>query len=546
MNDVEQRKVFLNSRVNVNSYVSKTFLLVAILLSVCVFVRLYNLDKQGLECDEVYTISAANGQHYVYFSSQSRFRPVYFPTSIEEYDRLLMPQLHSGVSDVTDVLRRNVQMPLYFYLMHYWLKLAGTSEWAIRFPSVVFGTLAVLMIFFLGKEMFNTFVGFTSALLMSLMPDQIYFSQQARAYPLLILLMVIATYSLTLAQKYPDSTKLRLLFLAASALGFYTHYVYLFCIAAHALYIWVISPLGKRHRRAWLLTFAGIAAALIPWVLLVSLDQRQTSSEIIAWAHDDIILSWFRRVISNILRLVSVPEAPLGWLTVVVAFGFILLGFISLRSSRLTLCLLCSLIALPVAGILAMDALLKTQAIVMIRYWMVITPALYLLMACGIDWVTKLGESPGWRITVIVTLMALGGWAAISTARGELRRKPDRHREMASFLQEHIKDPDNEMIMSEGLDSLPLAIAYYSRGMPQRQINMLALDWAVDPVNRQQLRTIMAPRRDVWLVMAGRSKGGSMLKNTGYELCEKPERFSHVMVFHYQRPISPQTSGRVK
>ncbi len=543
MNVVEQRKVSPVSGVNVNSFANKTFLLVAVLITVSVFVRFYNLEKQDLECDEVYTIAAANGQHYVYFSSQSKFRPAYFPTTLEEYSRLLTPQFHSGVSDVTDVLRRNVQMPLYFYVMHYWLKLAGTSEWALRFPSVVFGTLAALMIFFLGKEMFGSFVGFTSALLMSLMPEQIYFSQQARAYPLLVLLTVIATYGLILAQKYPDSAKPRLLFLFASALGIYTHYVYLFCIAAHALYIWMISPLGKRRRHAWLLIFVGIAAALIPWLLLVSLDQRQTSSDITAWAHDDLTSSSPRRIISNVLRLVSVPEAPFGWLTVAAACGFILLGVISLRSSRVTLWLLCLLIALPVAGILAMDTLLNTHAKIMIRYWMIISPALYLLMACGIGWVTKLRGSSIWRITAIVMLMALGGWAAISTARGELRRRPDRHRELARFLQEHIKDPNNELIMTEGLDSLPLAIAYYSRSMPQRQINMLALNWAVDPVNKQQLRAIMLPRRDVWLVIAGRSKGGSMLKNTGYQLHEEPKRFDHVMVFHYQRPISPQTPG---
>jgi uncharacterized membrane protein len=460
---------------------------------------------------------------------------------------LLTPQLHSGLSDVTDVLRRNVQMPLYFYAMHYWLKWAGTSEWAVRFPSVIFGTLAVLMTFLLGKEMFSPFVGLVSALLMSLMPDQIYFSQQARTYPLLMLLMVIATYSLILSQKYPDSMKPRLLFLVASACGFYSHYVYLFCIAAHALYIWIISSLGKRHSRAWFLTFIGIAATLIPWILLVSLDQQRTSSDIIAWAHDDLIFgSLNQRVISNILRIVSVPEIPFGWLTAIVAYGLVLLGAISLWSDRLKLWLLSSLIALPVAGILAMDIVLDTHSVIMVRYWMVITPALYLLMACGVNWITKLRGRPVWRIAVIVTMIVFVGWAAISTARGKLRHKPDRHRDLAQFLQEGIKDPNNEFIMTEGLNSIPLAIAYYSRGAPQRQINMLSINWATDPANKQQLRSVMLPRRGVWLVISGRSKGGSMLKNTGYQLYEDPEHFGHISVFHYRRSDSPQIPVEAK
>jgi uncharacterized membrane protein len=533
--------------ININYFVTESFLIVVVLVLASVFVRLYNLDKQSLECDEVYTISAANGQQYVYFNSQSRFRLAHFPTTIEEYNRLLTPQLHSGVSDVNDVLRRNVQMPLYFYVMHYWLKLVGTSEWALRFPSVFFGTLTVLMIFLLGKEMFNPSIAFTAALLTALMPEQIYFSQQARAYPLLMLLTVIATYSLILAQRGHSSIKPYLLFFVASVSGLYTHYLYIFCITAHALYIWMASSLGRRHWRAWLLTFIGIAVTLTPWLLLVSLTQRETSSGIIAWAHDDLIFgSLKQRVISNIAGIVAVPEAPFGLLTVVVAYGFILLGIISLRFDRLTLWLLCSSIALPMAGILAMDITLNTHGIIMVRYWMVITPALHLLMACGIDQVIKLGKLPVWRTVAVVILTVFGGWAAIGTAQGKIRAKPDSHRDLAQFLQESIKDPNDEFIMTEGLNSIPLAIAYYSRGAPQRQIDMVSLNWAIDPANKQQLRAVMLPRKNVWLVISGRSKGGSMLKNTGYQLYEDPRRFGHISVFHYRRSDSSQMPAEAK
>lgn len=544
---VERRKVSLLPSIAINSFVNKTFLLAALLLASSIFVRLYCLDKQDLECDEMYTICAANGQHYIYFNSQSEFKSAHFPTTIEGFNRLLIPQLHSGMRDVTDVLRQNVQMPLYFYLMHYWLKLAGTSEWSVRFPSVVFSMLAVLIMFFLGKELVNTFVGFTSALLMSLMPEQIYFSQQARMYPLLILLMVVATYSLALAQKYPNSMKPRLLFLVASACGFHTHYVYLFCITAHALYIWIISPLGKHYRRAWFFNFIGIAATFIPWGLLASLDQQKTSSDIIAWAQDDLIFDSLRQqVFSIILRLVSIPEAPFGWLTVVAAAGFILLGVISLRSNRLTLWLLFLLVALPVVGILAMDFLLHTNAIGMIRYWLIITPAIYLLMACGINWITKRRAPLIWQVTAAVTLIVFVGWTGINTARGELRPKPDHHRDLAQFLQERIKGPNNEFIMTEGLNAIPLVIAYYNRSMPQRQINMLSLNWAVDPANKQQLRAVMLPRKDAWLVTSGHSKGGNMLKKTGYLLYGEPKRFGHIMVFHYQRSDSSQLPAEAK
>jgi uncharacterized membrane protein len=522
---------------------SSTWLIISALLFLSVSVRLYYLDKQSLECDEVYTISAANGQPYVYFSSSSGYRPENFPTTIGQFNHLLTPQMQAGLSEVTNVLKRNVQMPLFFYLMHYWLKLTGTGEWSLRLPSVVLGSLCVLMIFVLGKELFSGMVGLVAALFMALMPQQIYFSQQARPYPLLMLTVLIATYGLVLAQKHPDATQPRMLFMIASVLGFYTHYVFVFCAIAHTMYIWVISPLGKRNWRAWLVTFAGVGIALLPWVALVSLNQRKTSSEIVAWAQADATAgSVTRLALNNFLFLISVPEVPLGWLSVILAVALLFVGLITLRQRPSTLGLLGLLVAMPLMGIIAMDNILKTDAIRMIRYWMVITPALYLLMAVGMDWFTRFGNPFVLRIVAVTLVVTLTGWAGLKTARGELRHKPDEHRALAQYLGEQIKDPNHELIMTEGLDALPLAIAYYHSAPAMQSTTMLAFEWAVDPVNKPQLRAAMLPRADVWLVITGRSKGGSMLRNTGYQLMGTPKPFAHVSVYHYRR-ILPASSS---
>jgi hypothetical protein len=63
----------VRSMANDHPLTREILVLVVAVLAASLFVRLYGLDKQGLECDELFTIGAANGQHYVYFSSQSKY-----------------------------------------------------------------------------------------------------------------------------------------------------------------------------------------------------------------------------------------------------------------------------------------------------------------------------------------------------------------------------------------------------------------------------------------------------------------------------------------
>lgn len=77
--------------------------------------------------------------------------------------------------------------PLYYVILSVWTKLAGNSAWALRFPSVVFGSCAVLVYAFLlyrvtGRKAF----GFS--LLLIVAPFLVWYSRDARPYALIMLL----------------------------------------------------------------------------------------------------------------------------------------------------------------------------------------------------------------------------------------------------------------------------------------------------------------------------------------------------------------------
>jgi hypothetical protein len=504
----------------------KTLLLLALLFLGSLSVRLYNLGGQSLECEELYTLPAATGHQYVYLTGESNAE-LPFPTTTRDYKRLLTPESERGLTEVTGVLRRNVHLPLYFYFMHYWLKLFGISEWVMRLPSVVFGALAVVLIFLLGRELFNPFVGLVGSLLIGFMPEQIHYSQQARMYPLLALLAIASTWAITLARKRSSSRLPYVLFAVLSIAGLYTHYEYVFFFAAQTFCIWVVSPLGRQKKFAWLITQGAIVAAFFPWVL-IGIAQSRTSPEIIAWVRGPLTTETvLTEIVSKLTRLISVPEAPFGWVSVIVAYGLLVLGVRSLRFHRSTLWLLGAWIVFPIAGVVFLDHFLGTRAIGIMRYWIIIAPAVYLLLAAGVQSIKR-------KTAQIVLVAVLGGFlfaTAMLTARGDLRAKPDRHEEMAHFLGMQVSDPNHDTILSEGVNSIPLALAYYG----QREMRVLRYKWVMDQLEQQTLREVIGVDQNVWLLASGPSRAGKLLEENGFQLTGKPVLYGHILLSHYAK-----------
>jgi len=85
--------------------------------------------------------------------------------------------------------------------LQYWLsagsaKFFGLNEFAVRFPSVIFGVLTIWAIYLLGKELFNKKVGLISAFFVTFLKIEILWSRQARPYQSLQLFYLLGAYFL--------------------------------------------------------------------------------------------------------------------------------------------------------------------------------------------------------------------------------------------------------------------------------------------------------------------------------------------------------------
>jgi mannosyltransferase len=84
--------------------------------------------------------------------------------------------------------------PLYYMLMHFWVSVFGDSEFSLRLPSVIIGTGSVLMIYLMGKLVFNRTTALIAALILAVSVFHIEYSQEARSYSLLAFLTLCSFY----------------------------------------------------------------------------------------------------------------------------------------------------------------------------------------------------------------------------------------------------------------------------------------------------------------------------------------------------------------
>ena len=142
----------------------------------------------------------------------------------------------------------NWNAPLYWILLHFWIKIFSISEFSLRFPSLLFSFFSVFLVFFLGKELFNKRTGVIAALLMGLSPFHLWYAQEARDYSMVLFFGTLSSVILLKAIR-GKRVILWLSFTLISLLGLYTNYFYIFLFIAQCGWF-VIFKRKKLNRKA--------------------------------------------------------------------------------------------------------------------------------------------------------------------------------------------------------------------------------------------------------------------------------------------------------
>jgi 4-amino-4-deoxy-L-arabinose transferase-like glycosyltransferase len=153
--------------------------------------------------------------------------------------------------------------PLYYLLAWLWSHVLGVHEVGLRSLSALFGTATVPVAFLAGRELIGRRTGLAVAAIVAVEPLLVWYSQDARAYALLVLLCTAALLFFLRARRTWAASDLAW-WAALSALALATHYFAAFPLAIEAVLLLVgVRPV--RRVLWWLggLALAGLALAPI-------------------------------------------------------------------------------------------------------------------------------------------------------------------------------------------------------------------------------------------------------------------------------------------
>ncbi len=193
--------------------------LLGVILIIAAAVRWHKIDSASFWIDEFLSLEVSSGHGYEHrdFPQGVVFTPARGLTGIDA---------DGSWQNVILSLRRTNHPPLYFCMLRVWeTVLNSDSDFAIRSLSALFSLMAILLAFDAARLLHGPRTALFAAAVMALAAPQIQYAQEARAYAMLVALMLGCCDAIVRIEKLGASRRrLIALFLCTLAM-LLTHYL---------------------------------------------------------------------------------------------------------------------------------------------------------------------------------------------------------------------------------------------------------------------------------------------------------------------------------
>ena len=396
--------------------------------------RLYNIDAQSLWYDE--TVSA-------FLAGQAP-------------------------ADLIAHTARDIHPPGYYLLLHFWTRVAGHTQFALAFCSLIFGLLLIPLTYLLSRTLAGRRIAAWAAFLVAISPYHLWYSQEVRMYTWGAALGLLATIYLLKALTARPAWPYWLGYAVAAALGLYSLYYFAFLLLILNL-IWLIYLV--RHKPALLKPFllANLLAALayLPWLPVAW--RQATNPPVPPWRAlpqfwPMLVEGW------TALSLGQSVEPASVWPVLLLTFSLLLLGIFYLKT-------IYSPHRFPRTGLLfayifgpwlLIYLLSLITPLYHVRYLFTYSPAFYILLAAGLAWLSVRAR---WLAAGAVGLLLAASGYSVYQFHFNPRYQTDDYRAAVRFIQDRWQ-PGDVIMVNAGY--VYTAFLYYADALPPLQRQRLA------------------------------------------------------------------------
>lgn len=168
----------------------------------------------------------------------------------EAYSYLLAKK---NLMDIVALTIKDFSPPLYYFILHFWIKIFGNSEIALRSLSFIFFWATIYVVFLILNEVFRFEVKKSLIYLLFFVtnPILVYFAFEVRMYSLFAFLATLSYYALL--KKNPR------LYIISTILGLYTHYFMILVVVGQ----FIVTRFKQKHA----------LFAFLPWLAFVTVNK---------------------------------------------------------------------------------------------------------------------------------------------------------------------------------------------------------------------------------------------------------------------------------
>jgi len=421
----------------------------------------------------------------------------------------------------------------------------GDGEVAMRLPSAVAGVLTIFAVFLLTKRLFDSRTALIAALVTTILPFMVWYSQEARSYALLMLattLQMLFVYRARRQGRLVDWAG----FTVFTIFSVYSHYLALASTAAAYTYLLIgvvsdamnskaVAPQAARAAAS----VAVVTLAYLPWVHALSAFLRSSNHGLARYAGPH---AW------TLMQLLSLLDglSYAGLMLAALVAGLFAAAFRAIRRRDEGALLLLIWLGLPIVALTA-----KLQGAVLNldpRYLGIVAPAMAIVTAVGVN------DSALWLAARLASITSrrpgsMGAAVAISLAfllvvqtipalATSISRPKDDYRGMAAYVSATTPSVGTVLALGQYAPFVVIGLDHYfgETGSPVVVVDGSSLD-------AKMVKSIQTSSGQVWGALFQPSPGEDQTALVNHLAVD--QRFTHLLLVSPSSSLSPLQQARL-